>query len=179
MVFFFVVLEECSNPDYTALVNQCIAFIRKKCLTPTPTYLRDLGITLGSIIQFPGRHVVVKPKVPHMVFNIGESVAEATNFSLEDHAELLNDVRLACGELRYKFLVCRCRDKKPKKQWRHIPRIELKSLAKVSSMRYDERDKKTAGKRRLTGAKKNTKKHFHHRKVNKFSVKYQRLRITL
>ena len=106
--------------------------------------------------------MVVKPKVPHMVFNIGESVAEATNFSLEGHKDLLDEVRLACGDLGYKFLVCHCKDRESK----HVAKIELRSLAKVSSMQYDERHKKTAGKRRLRGAKKNIKKHFSMRKVS-------------
>ena len=115
--------------------------------------------------------MVVKPKVPHMVFNIGDSVAEATNFCLEGHIRLLQDITLECGHVIYKYLVCLCEQGKEKK----VPRIELKNLAKVSSMNYaDREDKKTAGKRKLLGAKKSAAKRFCRGKVtlHKFTSCY-------
>ena len=106
--------------------------------------------------------MVVKPKVPHMVFNIGDSVAEATNFCLEGHIKLLQDLTLECGHVIYKYIVCFCEEGKEKK----VPRIELKSLVKVSSMSYANRDdKKTAGKRKLVRAEKSAAKRFCHEKV--------------
>ena len=42
-----------------------------------------------ALLQLAGRHVISKPRVPHMVFNIGASAAEITNFCLEKHIELL------------------------------------------------------------------------------------------
>ena len=106
-----------------------------------------------------------------MVFNIGDSVAEATNFCLEGHIRLLQDITLECGHVIYKYLVCLCEQGKEKK----VPRIELKNLAKVSSMNYaDREDKKTAGKRKLLGAKKSAAKRFCRGKVtiHKFTSCY-------
>ena len=109
-----------------------------------------------------------------MVFNIGESVAEATNFCLEGHIKLLQDRTLECGDVIYKYLVCFCTEGKEKK----VPRIELKSIAKVSSMSYADRDdKKTAGKRKILLNMKNKAKHFSRRKVTLFSSCYFRCAI--
>ena len=84
-----------------------------------------------------------------MVFNIGESVAEATNFCLEGHDQLLDDVELD-GKLLYKFLVCFCEEGRIKK----VPRILKSSFNVLKTMRYEDRaDKKTAGRKSRKNAK--------------------------
>ena len=127
-----------------AVVKLCSAFIRHKCVTPSPVYLQELGIKLYAILQFPGNYVYIKPRVAHMVFNLGDSVAEATNFCLEGHMELLKDHYVA-GQLAYKYLVCYCEEGK----FNGIPRLRKISFRRVSAMKFEDRDKNTRGKQKL------------------------------
>lgn len=159
--FNLVFLERCTDPDYAIAVKECPAFIRHKFATPSPSYLRHQDIKLSSILQFPRRYVVIKPKVPHMVFNIGESVAEATNFFLENHIHLLNDVRRG-KDVLYKYLVCKCEDGKGT-----VPHVRKVSLKKISNMSFaNRRDKRSAGKQKLSRAKKKRSARFTHFKVS-------------
>ena len=154
-------LESCVDPDYAFVAKTCPAFIRHKCTTPSPTYVCDQGIKLSSILQFPRRYVVVKPKVPHMVFNIGDSVAEATNFCLEGHTKLLCDVKRSKHVL-YKYLVCNCEDGREN----GVPRIRKVHLERISKMSFaNRRDKRTAGKQKLSRSKKKKTAMFTHKKV--------------
>ena len=98
-----------------------------------------------ALLQFPGRHVISKPSVPHMVFNLGDSVAEATNFCLEKHLELL-ETQLEGDNPIYKYIVCSCGEGKE----RLVARLPKSCFIGVSRMSFANReDKKTAGKQKL------------------------------
>ena len=161
---FTILSERCSSILHAALVKLCYAFIRHKCVTPSVEYLKELGITVYAILQFPGHYVCIKPRVAHMVFNLGDSVAEATNFCLEGHSELLKD-HYVLGKLVYKFLVCYCEEGKET----GVPRLRKISFTRLSKMKYNDRkDKKTRGKLKLPFFMKK-RMNFFHRKVSERS----------
>ena len=56
---------------------------------------------MWRIVQYAGQYVVVKPRVFHCVFNVGDNVAEAINFACSNHATELVHV-----PNKYRYLHC-------------------------------------------------------------------------
>ena len=159
---FFTFLERCTSKWHVELVKKCLAFIRHKGLTPSPGYLEKHGINVFGLLQFPGHYAFLKPRVAHMVFNLGETVAEATNFCLEGHQKLLEN-HYELEQCVYEFLVCKCRFGRKKR----IPRILKSSFTRFAKFTFANRpSKQTRGKQKLLGTKKKTNKRFQHKKAS-------------
>ena len=117
------------------------------------------------IVQTQGTYVITKPGVPHMVFNLGHSVAEATNFFLEGHQRLITNIYKE-NKLVYKFLICMCKEGARKKQKLQIARILRSSFNSTNLLTYANRvDKLTHGRKKRSGAKKKKNSKFTRVKV--------------
>ena len=139
----------------------CSSSGNRQSLAPSPTYLQEHGIHLHAAILRPKRHLFIKPRVPYMIFNLGDSVSESTSFCLEGHQELLNDHHVL-GRLVYTFLECECAEG----DGMGIPRLLKSSFDQFTMMLYRDRpDKLTTGKQKFVRARKARSKHFYRRKV--------------
>ena len=70
-------------------------------MTCTPEFLLNRGIQVFGVKQLAGECVIVLPKCLHFGYNTGLNVAEAANFTLNNHSDLL------CSSEGYNFKVCK------------------------------------------------------------------------
>ena len=126
----------------------CDAFLRHKRMTCTPQFLLSRGIQVFGVKQLAGEYVVVLPKSPHFGYNKGLNVAEAANFTLNNHKHLL---RSSEG---YNFKVCKSGLQEIDSN--HTCAIgfnncvpELYESDCTTWPRYEDRPKEKAGKQRV------------------------------
>ena len=171
--------EACRGTDYADSVR-CPAFLRHKQFTCNARWLLDQGVQVYRIIQRPGDYVIVKPGVAHWVFNCGDNRAEAVNFALPNHYQMIAPVTIN-GVARYRYLTCRSgynprwqehfRNRCLNGEDARVVMIARDVFRSISQMRYCRRERHRPGKQATANAKKKRGTLFTHVK----SVKRQRL----